>query len=479
MRQDFIRIYQVCILCLLLVLVSHGSFAAPASYETIFISDDCTINNKAFDVILVEVRNKNPEAISTLKDCLQLNRKLIFQASLIDPSQFQHAADILRQDENYIFRLLRVRPEILQYVAPDLLLDKDFMKRATYIQRDSLQYAHPSLRDDRIFMAKMIDMDYKNYIYASMRLKKVKEFATMALRDNGLYLEFAAPEIKDDKELVKIALKSNVKALKFASDRLQKDEELQKLADRKSSIASLDHLEKFLQETYLDESNIENIGLVISHRMKNFEDHKIIDRKFITKWQKFYRNKNNKAVREVRLIAVDSRNYAAFWKNDFVNYPGVIDKIEEFFLSHQIDQNTVDDLYTTFLYKVKDDPLTLVFNVYLLRDSGDAELGPDFANVNSLTAIVQKDEENNRWKMTVVDVIFDSEIKMDLAYKDGHKKYDLWDLYVVDEADKNPKIIFKTDERFREFLEVFEEQSGGKYEMIYRTDLKDARQHLD
>lgn len=478
MRPNIVRRYKY-IFCVILALVPNSLLAAPASYQKIFISDNCSINNDAFDIILVEVRNKNPEAISTLKDCLQLNRKLIFQASLIDPSQFVHASNILREDENYIFRLLRARPKILKYVAPELLLDKDFMKRTTYIQRESLQYANKALLDDKIFMEMMITLDYKNYIFASNRLKKVKEFAKLALNDNGLYLEFAPDEIKDDKALVEVALKSNVKAIKFASARLQKDKDLKKLSDRKSSIASFKNLEKHLEETYLESTSLKHIGPVISHRMKNFFGNKIVDRKFITKWQKFYRNRNNHLIREIRLVAVNNRNYAAFWKDDFVNYPGVIDKIEKFFLSHQIDQNTVDDLYTTYLYKVKDDPLTLVFNVYLLRDSGDVELGPNFANVNSLTAIVQKDGENDRWKMTVVEVIFDSEIKMDIAYKDGHKRYNLWDLYVVDEEDKNPKVIFKTDERFREFLEVFEEQSGGKYEMIYRTDLKDARQHLD
>ena len=64
-------------------------------------------------------------------------------------------------------------------------------------------------------------------------------------------------------------------------------------------------------------------------------------------------------------------------------------------------------------------------------------------------------KSKNKWKATVVQVIFDSEVKMDIAFKDGHKKFDLWDLYLVDKKDKNPKVIFKTEERFREFFEIF------------------------
>jgi len=105
------------------------------------------------------------------------------------------------------------------------------------------------------------------------------------------------------------------------------------------------------------------------------------------------------------------------------------------------------------------------------------ELGSDFANVTSFTAIMQKSK--NKWKTTVVQVIFDSEVKMDIAFKDGHKKFDLWDLYLVDKKDKNPKVIFKTEERFREFFEIFEEQNGGKYHAVYKTKLSSAKENLD
>lgn len=475
MRQKFIIKTQRAkslfnaVLTVILIFFSASAYAG----------DDCPISNSDFDEVMEEVRSKKENAINGLITCLKFNRKLIFQASLIDPLQFQYAAEILRNDENFVYRLIKASPEILKYISPELRSNEEFMKNATYLNRDALQYADPKLLDNKLFMSKMIVIDYKNYIYASERLKEIPELAEKSLNDNGLYLADAPAKIKDNKKLVTIAVKSNASALQYASERLQKDKKLQKLAVRETSIKSTENLEKFLEENYLDSSNKKKIGLVVANRLKFFSANKIVDRNYITKWQKFYKYDNNSLKEEIRLISADSRNYPVFWKDDFKEYPGVISKIEEFFQSHQIDQNTIDSLSTLYLFKVKSDPLTLVFNVYLLRESSDIELGPDFASVTSLTAIVQKDEAKNKWKMTVVKVIFDSETKMDIAFKDGHKKFDLWDLYVVDESDKNPKIIFKTEERFRDFFEIFEEQNGGKYQMIYRTSLSSAKDVLD
>jgi hypothetical protein len=467
---------KISSLLVFLILFGFNSYAAPESYKNISIDDNCTLNNDDLDKIIAEVKKHSDGAIRDLVDCLKLNRKLILQASLADPTQFQYAADFLKEDENFIYRLIKISPEILKYISPNLLLDEEFMKNTTYLNRDSLKYADPKLLDNKLFMTKMIKIDYKNYIYASSRLKEIKELAELALNDNGLYLEYAPDKIKDDKKLVTIAVKSNIAALNYASERLKKDKELQKLLTKKSSIISTKLLEEFLQKNYLDSSNKKNIGLVIANRMKFFAKNKIIDRNYVTKWQKFFTYNNDSLKEGLKLISADSHNYAISWKEDFKKYPDLIKKIEDFFLNRGVDQTTIDSLSTTYLWKVKSNDLTLVFNLYLLRDSKYNELSSDFANVNSLTAIVQK--QNGKWKMTVLEVIFDSEIKMDIAFKDGHKKFDLWDLYIVDKKDKNPKIIFKTEERFREFFEIFEEQSGGKYQMIYKTDFADAKENL-
>jgi hypothetical protein len=307
-------------------------------------------------------------------------------------------------------------------------------------------------------------------MFASDRLKEIPEFAKLAFKDNGLLLANAPAKIKSDKALVTIAVKSNSAALEFADDSLREDATLQKLAAQKSSIKSREDLAQFLQKNYLNDSNAKHVGTVIDNRTKHFAKNKIIDRNYVTKWQRSFDNRNND---DLRLIAVDVRNYPILWKDDFKKFPLLVTKIEKFLRNHKVDQNTIDSLSTTYFWKVKKNPQTVVFNLYLVRDSKDIELGPKFGNVTSLTAIAQKHGED--WDLTVVEVIFDSEMRVELAYDNGHKKFNLWDLYVVNKSDKNPKIIFKVEDKFRDYFQIFEEQNNGKYQMIYEIDsLKDA-----
>lgn len=393
----------------------------------------------------------------------------MMRAAIVDPSEFQYAADVLKEDESFVRRMLEINPEVLQFASASLRADPAFMEQATYLNRNALQYADPKLLNKKIFMRNIIGIDAKNYMFAAERLKELPELAEVAFEDDGTLLKYAPIKIRDDKKLVTIAVKSNADALQYASDRLKEDNDLKKLSVKKSSIKSEDNLHEFLSENYVNDSDKKNIGIIIDNRMKFFADNKIIDRNYITKWQRSYNPKDD----TLRLIAADSRNFPVSWKDDFKKFPLLIQKIEKFLLNHQVDQSTIDNLSTVYFWKVKRKPQTVVFNLYLLRDSKDAELGSKFGNVTSLTAVAQKHDE--KWDLSVVEVIFDSEMKLDLAYENGHKKYVLWDLYEVDKKDQNPKIIFKVEDKFREYFEIFEEQNNGKYRMIYQIDsLKDA-----
>ena len=445
-------------------IIAIAAFLFPLK---IFAQEECFNNAEVTARILQHVEKKDPDAVKALPACLKLDRKLMLKVTLIDPTQFQNTADILKEDGNFVRRLLKVNPQILQYAATKLRSDKIFMEQATYLNRDALQYADPKLLDDRLFMKKMIMIDSRNYMFASERLREIPEFAATAFYDNGLLLSFAPKKIKSDKKLVEIAAKSNNAAIEFAADELKKDKGFMSLAKKKSSLNKED-LEKFLQENYTAELKKKNLGWTISSRAKFFEKNKIITRNYITKWHRNINFEDEKIREELRLISADSRNYPILWKEDFKKYPDLIKKIEKFFLDHKVDQNTIDNLTVTDLWKVKNKPLTLAFNLYLLRDSKDIDLGPEFSDVTSLTAIVQK--QRGKWRMTVVEVIFDSEIKMDVSYQNGHKKYVLWDFYAAKKDQKNPRIIFKVEDRFADYFEIFEEQSGGKYQMVDRVD---------
>ncbi|NBV06954.1 MAG: DUF4116 domain-containing protein [Proteobacteria bacterium] len=434
-----------------------------------FSQASCNIDKNGIAEIIFEVQKKKNAVFKTLPSCLKINRKLIMSGAIIDPSEFQYAADNLREDESFVQQLIEINPEILEFADSSLRSDAYFMQAATYINRQALQYADPKLLNNKIFMRDMIRIDAKNYIFASDRLKEIPEFAKNAFQSNGLLLEFAPQKIKENKSLVKVAVQSNAEALQFASEKLKADKDLKKLALKKFSIKSIDDLKKFLRKNYINESDKKNIGVIIDNRMKFFAKNKIIDRNYITKWQRSFEFKND----ETRLISADSRNYPVLWKEDFKKFPLLIKKIESFLLNRQVDQNTIDNLATTYFWKVKRNPQTVVFNLYLLRDSKEADLGSKFNDITSLTAIAQKHGET--WDLSVVEVIFDKETLVSLSYENGHKKYILWDLYVIDKKDKNPKILFKVEDKFSEYFEIFEEQNNQKYRSSYRVDsLKDS-----
>lgn len=430
---------------------------------------ECIINEKVMNDILGRVRQKNPEAVRALPDCFKLDRKLMLQVALIDPLQFQYAGISLKSDPIFIKRLIKFSPEILQFASMEILSDKDFMERATYISRNSLQYAHPALLDNKPFMKRMITIDSQNYVFASARLKEMPDIATIAFSDNGALLSSAPPKIRDDKKLVKIAVQSNHLALGYASLNLQENKELKMLVNRERSSLNRDKVSDFLKENYLEKEKKKNLGSSIGNQAKFFKEQQIINRNYITKWQHVLDFSGSDVAENSRLIAAESRNYPISWREDFAKYPSIIKKIEGFFHNHQVADNVIDNLKTLYFWKIKDKPQTYAFNLYLLRDSNEIELGPDFANVTSITAIVQKTPK--KWTMTIVEVIIDSEVRTNLAFANGHKKYALWDLYAVGEKDKNPKIIFKVEDKFNQYFEIFEEQSGGKYQMVYRLDL--------
>lgn len=417
-----------------------------------------------------DIKKYDINLISKLPNCFKGSRKLILKAILIDPSQFSHATKILRSDKNFIRHLIRIDPRTLKYANKDVKSDPIFMERATFLSRDSLQYATPKLLDNKLFMGEMIDNDAKNYIYASERLRKIKDFAEMAFSDNGMLLVHAPEKIKADLELVRIAFKSNNLSIKYADKSLIEKKEFEVNEEDYTIKIPHDQLTNFIHKHYVIRAQDENLGYRIGDRAKFFKDNIIIDKNYVVKWQRSLSNNINKTFSRYSLIPVNSRNLNKSWKEDLSDYPELAKKIERFFLKREVDQITIDSLETTYLWKVSHDPLTLVFNLYLLRNNSNLELGNNYSNVTSLTAIAQK--RNDRWRLSVVEVIFDSEIEMEVEYQYGHKKYILWDLYNKNSKNELPKIIFQTQEGFKKYFEVYHEKTGGKFDMIYRIHPK-------
>ncbi len=438
---------------LFIIIFCHNSLANDKA---------CQISDNIINKIITQIKESKDKAsiLQNFPRCYKANRNLMLKISIIDPDQFKYADNTLRDDEIFISRILKVQPTILRYASYNLRNDQEFMRRSTYIQRDSLNYASLKLLDNVNFMTKMITIDSRNYIFASPRIKADKEIAKIAFEDDGSLIRSAPDEIKKDIELVKIAIKSNKKAFKFIDKELRKNKDLKEMSKNVTSIKSYDKLKEFLQENYIDKKD--DFLIKIINQGKFFSSNQLVDRKYITKWVSKSQDDNNEIL---SLVKVLERNYPQSWKSDFANYPLLRDKVFNFFKKRDIDTSTIDNMKTTYFWVVKNDLPTIAFNIYGIRPSKDNALGEEFSDVSSLTVIAQK--QNERWNMSVIEVIFSSEIKFDLSFINGHKRYIIWDLYKIDDNDQNPKIIFKVEDDFKEYFEVYEEQNGGKYNKIF------------
>jgi hypothetical protein len=428
----------------------------------------CLETEAYYDAILDEIKKGNETAINQLSPCFALDRNLILKATLIDAEQFQYANEILQEDELFVKRLLKISPKILQFASPEIRGNEIFMQQASYISRDALKYGAWKLLDNKDFMKKMIEIDSYNYQFASDRIKNIKEYAKIAFTDNGALLEFAPLEIKNNKEIIKIALKSNNDAFQFLLPELQKDKELKELAKHQTSIGNQQDLIDFINQNYIASAKSKNLTYKIANQGKFFAKNQLINRNYITKWQEFIDYSKRDGVhfaRQTKLISADKRNYHLSWRKDFKKYPQIIQKIEKFLIKRNIAENILDNLYTTYIWEIQKKPLTVAFNIYLMRESGDEAMGSNFINITSMTAILRQKSKND-WQMTIVEVILDSEIEVSPSFENGHKKYILWDLYEVDKNDKNPKLIFKVEDDLENYFEVFEAQANQKYKKI-------------
>jgi len=456
--------FRFLIAVFFVILVANNSLASFKSID----EKNCLVDKQASDLILEAVKNKDPDAIKSLGNCLKYNHKLVFQACVIDPSQLANADNVFRNDENFIYRLIKVNPEILKYVSSELKKDPHFIENASYLSRSALQYSDHILLDSKAFMERTIKYDSQNYLYASTRIKEMPEIASQAFSDDGLLLEHAPDSIKNNRKMVKIAMNSNGYAFEYASDYLKRDIEMLLLAGPRPAPLNKEEIKSFLLKNYVTEEKLRNIGLIIDKKTKFFKNHRIINRNYLTQWQRGFEFNGRSLQENLHLITAENRNNPTRWTDDLKKYPDLVTRIKKFFSQRNIDNETISNLSLTYLWKIKDKPLTLAFNLYLLRDSDDAELWPDYVSVTSLTVVAQKVDKE--WKLSVIEVIFDNEIKADVSYEDGQKKYILQDLYVTNSADKNPKLLFRVEDQFVEYFEIFAEQKGGKYKMIYRID---------
>lgn len=429
----------------------------------------CNIGQNSYDAIIDQVKAKNYNALTSPIECITKNQKLIFEACTIDPKQLLYAKPSFRKNENFVLRLVKINPEIIQYADPKLRSNNNFLLKSLFIYRDALKYASSSIKDNLGFMSKAINRDSRNYIFASKRIQKIPRIAKMAFSDNGNLMLYAPEKTKDDKKLALVALGSSPDSFQFLSKRLRNDIDIIKASKYKDKRLSKSKIEKHILNHYLFSKKKGEIERVVDTNFSNFPDKQLIKRNFIAKWHKSHYLKGSYLKEKWKLVSYDSRNFVPDWKNDMKEYPELTKKITRFFKRRLVDNKTINNLTLTYLWEVNGDPKTLAFNLYLLRDSKDIELEDGYANVTSVTAIARKTKDSKDWRLSVIEVVFDKEILVDVGYKYFHKKHFVQDLYLESKKDKEPKVIFLVEDKYSTYFEVFSKSSGDKYQLSYRV----------
>ncbi|MFT5703006.1 MAG: PIN domain nuclease of toxin-antitoxin system [Rickettsiales bacterium] len=428
----------------------------------------CNISDTEISRLLEQVRIGNKPQIRAMDDCRKSNRSLFAQIINLDPEYFQFASDYLKNDEVFISKFVTLNPKILKHISPRLKGDRFFMKKMTEIYPDALKYASPNLSDSRGFMLKMIDINPKNFAYCSYRLQNDKKVALLALKKSGKMLKFASDELQDNREIVVQAIKSYSLSISFASERLQKDPAIKKLS-KQIDYSFIANFGRFLQENYggLKVGPDGARGYHIVNMAKLFPEKQLSYQPYISKWEQIY--KNGVETKDIKLTTINAIDGG--WKVDFEEYPELIKEIENIFTINQVDQNTIDSLSAVSLWEVSTNPTVLAFNLYLLRNIENRYLDASASNVVSLTAIARQigdEKKGKKWEININDAIYDTNLRMSLSYKSGHKRYKIWDIYQNGDDDKNPKILFKVEDKDGEYFDLFGKQLNNRYASIYK-----------
>ena len=449
--------YKVALILLFLICTQITS-DSNASNEVIcnFSTDDVL---RKFEKI-----KDNRNFVKNLSYCEKSNRQLISELIDLDYRYFEYADASIKNDDEFIKRFVLKIPQIMEYASDRILDDEFFMYTASRLYPEILKYASLRLLDNKIFMSKMIKKRAHNFVYASQRLQNNYDVVLLAVKENGEMLKYASDNMRSNKNIVEEAVKSYTPAINFATMVMQKDLTISDIADSidYSFVSGFDF---FLEDNYsglsVGPGGIR--GYRIVNRGKFFYDRNLFDHPYVIRWESASNKSGKNNLREYKIIS--GRGSFIGWKTDLNEFPKLIQKIEELFKENQLDQNTIDSLSLTSLWKISYKPEIIAFNLYLLRDMKDQYLRPNFANVTSFTAIAVNTGDN--WKVTVIHSIFDVDMEIDVRFKNGHERYIIWDLYQSSEYDINSKVLFKIEGKDSEYFELFVKQPNDKYISFY------------
>lgn len=404
----------------------------------------------------------NKNFIISLKDCYRNNRSLFAKLMKINPSYLKYAGEKIKSDRRLLEPFLLRYPKIFQHTAYNIRSDKIFIKKITTSYPHYLQYAATEIKDNKLFILKLINNNPQIFPYVSYRLKDDAEVAMIAVSQDGSMAEYVSQKLKNNKKIAVAAVKSNIKSVKFLSKKIQDDADIKKIVNGYND-KYLKDLPSFLKKNYgiVDKSISYKKGYRIINYKKLHPNQNLIDEIYKIKW---IVKENIDSTFHYKIKSIKNNHFG--WKNEFFKYEGLYETVSKFLSKNNIDENTISKLTLTSLWELDDRGNTVAFNLYMLRDLHDKYKDSNFINVVSFTAIAQKKQKD--WIITKVQGIFDSDIYMQINFKNGHQKYQIWDLYQSDKDDKIKKIIFLVEGDNSEHFEIFAQQPSGHFALVFQ-----------
>lgn len=413
----------------------------------------CNISNQKIADLIFEI-SQNNKLIYNLTRC-QKRSKFLFSILInnIDPHYIKYADQSLKSNPSFFIKFLPLDYKIIKYAANNLKRNKEFILNAVKSNIEILQYVNPILLNNKEFAKKLINLNPGSYLYLSYKLQMDLDLAIMALKSDPSIFPNIPERLRSIDKVTEEALIShpfNYQLLSISKKKKDWVQELKILPDPDRSL----FFKKYLQQEYAN-SNIFR-GYKIAYQAKNYSEDRVFFQNYPVKWQK-YSQINDQFGYKIS-NDINSQNN---WQDKFSQYPGLSQKIIEF-LSQKISNFAINSMQPIAIWKISDQKI--IFNLYSIRDIIDKEIDEEIINVNSLTAIAIWD--NDQWYLNIVDAIYDSNIKTNIAYKNGHKRFYIWDLYKDEEY--NMAIIFKIEDEYSEYFKIYQEDLMGNFKEFYQ-----------
>lgn len=417
----------------------------------------CAISNDKIADLFFDIKN-NIIKIESLNRCQKQNSFLFsLLINNIDPHYLKYSDQSLTANPSFIIKFLPLDYQIMQYISDPLKRNREFVLNAAKINIDILKYVNPIILDDREFAIKLININPKSFLYLSDKLQGDAKLTMMALKLDADIFPNILDDLRSQEKIIDQAVISHPFNYQLLTKEQQESDFIKTLKILPNSDNKL-FFKKYLKEQYANSEIGMNImkGYKITNRASNFFDDMVFFQRYPAYWQKYPIINDQFGYK----LVIDRKNVNN-WEDKFNKYPDLIIKIKDF-LSNKIGNLAIDSMSAISIWEISDQEI--IFNLYGLRTIDDEQISDEIINVNSLTAIAIL--EDNKWQLNIIDAIYDSNIKTDISYQNGHKRFYIWDLY--EDSDNNLSIIFKIEDKYSQYFKIYQEDKIGNYKEFYQ-----------